>query len=287
MRFVSICWIGRGQIQSSVLALFLPCLCVEKSPSIARDSPRDRFTAVTSNDPFVGSWLNNTDNQALKAVLLGVAILIILTACAALIRVTMMLIRRYEARRTRHIQAALSSLGFTLNQGREGLYVRFLSLFKIGQRGHSREISNHFDSDRPGGMTYLMDYTFVEGSGKGRRVFRQTVAVIFNERLELPVFVLAPQKFFSWLAQRFGAHDINFEGFPRFSGTFKLQSDDEAAVRAVFTPAVLKELEHHPGITLEGRPGYLLVFRPKKRVAPKNFPRFLEEALQLALLFVR
>jgi hypothetical protein len=231
------------------------------------------------NHPFVvGSWLSNTDNQVLKAILLGVAVLIILTAFGVFLRAIAKLIRRYEAWRTRQIQAALSSLGFTLNEGREGLYLRFLELFKIGQRGYSRQISNHFDSGhRAGGMTYLVDYAFVEGSGKGARAFRQTLAVIFNQRLEIPVFVLAPQKFFSWLAQRFGAHDINFEGFPRFNGTFKLQSDDEAAVRAVFTKAVIRELERHPGITLEGRPGHLLIFRLRKRVAPKTFPGFTKK----------
>jgi hypothetical protein len=197
------------------------------------------------------------------------------------------LVRGYEARRTRQIQAALGSLGFTLQEERNELYLRYVGLFKIGQRGHSRQISNRFESAlHADGITQLMDYSFEEGSGKGRSIFRHTLAVIADKRMELPAFVLAPQKFFSRIAQKFGAHDIDFDAFPKFSGMFKLQGDDEAAVRALFTPAIIEELERHPDITLEGRAGNLLMFRAGKRVKPENFPRFHEEAQQLALLFV-
>ena len=256
---------------------------------------------LTSQQPLnhrfvVESWLfaalSHRDRQIVTAILAGALFIVGVAAFAALFIVlvvwpTRMLIRKYEAWRTRQIQAALSRLGFTLYDQMEGLHLRFLGLFKIGQRGHSRTISNHFESARHAdGITTLMEYSFVEGSGRGARAFRQTLAVIFNKRFELPAFVLAPQKFFSWLAQRFGAHDINFDGFPRFNGTFKLQGDDEAAVRALFTPAVIRELERHRGITLEGRGGNLLIFRLRKRVRPKNFPQFHEEAQCLAQLFL-
>jgi hypothetical protein len=243
------------------------------------------------NHPVVGSWLLASLNpskrwEILRAILLFALLLVALAAIVGLTRATMVLLRRYEARRTRQIQAVLSRLGFTLQEEREGLYLRFVGLFKIGQRGHSRQISNHFESAlHADGITQLMDYSFEEGSGKGRRAFRHTLAVISDKRMELPAFVLAPQKIFSRIAQRFGAHDIDFDGFPRFNGTFKLQGDDEAAVRSLFTPVVIEELERHPDITLEGRAGNLLIFRYKKRVKPENFPRFHEEAQQLAQLF--
>jgi hypothetical protein len=131
-----------------------------------------------------------------------------------------------------------------------------------------------------------MDYSFWKGSGRHRHVIRQTIAVISNKRYELPSFVLAPENFFARIAQRFGVQDIDFADYPRFSGTFKLQGDDEAAVRALFTPAVIEELELHPDITLEGRGGNLLIFRFKKRVKPEDFPGFHDEAQQLAQLFL-
>lgn len=243
--------------------------------------------------PFVvGSWvfvaLNPTEQwEILRAILIFGLLFVTLAALFALNRATMVLRRRYEARRTKQIQAILSPLGFTLQEALEGLYLRFVGLFKIGQRGHSQRILSHFESPlHADGITRLLDYYFEEGSGKGRRVFRLTLAIVSDRRFALPAFVLAPQRFFSWLAQRFGKHDINFDGFPRFNGTFKLQGDDEVAVRALFTKAVIRELERHPGITLEGHGGYLLLFRFKKRVNPKNFPQFQKEAQQLAQLFL-
>jgi hypothetical protein len=235
------------------------------------------------NRAFGGSWPFLAFNQVKHIIEIIVPIALFIVFFWTM----KVLVRRYEARRTRQIQAALSSLGFTLQEERSELYLRYVGLFKIGQRGHSRQISNRFESAlHADGITQLMDYSFEEGSGKGRRAFRHTLAVISDKRMELPAFVLAPQKFFSRIAQRFGAHDIDFEGFPRFNGTFKLLGDDEPAVRSVFTSAVIEELERHPDITLEGQTGKLLMFRAGKRVKPENFPRFHEEAQQIAQLFL-
>jgi hypothetical protein len=229
---------------------------------------------------------NSNDRQIIKTVLIGALFLVAVTAFAILVVWPfMVLMRRYEARRTRQIQAVLGGLGFTLHQERDELYLRFFGLFKIGQRGHSRRISNRFESAlHPDGITQLMDYSFEEGSGKGRRAFRQTVAVIANKQFELPAFVLAPEKFFSRL---FGAKDIDFDANPTFNRMFKLQGDNEAAVRAMFTPTVIEELERHPDITLEGRGGNLLVFRAGKRAKPEDYPQFHQEAQELAQLFLQ
>jgi len=230
--------------------------------------------------------LSYRDRQIVTAILAGVLFLVGVAAFVALVVwPTRALIRKYEARRTRQIQAALSSLGLILNEERNELYLQYIGLFKIGQRGHSRKISNRFESTlHPDGITYLIDYSFEEGSGKGRRVFRQTVAVIANKQFELPAFVLAPEKFFSRL---FGAKDIELDANPTFNRMFKLQGDNEAAVRAVFTPTVIAELERHPDITLEGRGGNLLLFRAGRRAKPENYPQFHQEAHELAQLFLR
>jgi hypothetical protein len=134
-----------------------------------------------------------------NSILAGLLLLVGAAAFAGLFIVllvwpTRVLIRKYEARRSRQIQAVLSSPGFTLQEERNELYLRYVGLFKIGQRGESRKISNHFESiPHVAGITHLMDYSFEEGSGKGGRLFRQTLAIISNKRYELPSFVLAPE----------------------------------------------------------------------------------------------
>ena len=224
----------------------------------------------------------NSDRQTLRVVL---AVAVVLAVLGVFVWLGIRMGRRLQQLRVQEIQAALSGLGFTLREDKDEL-LRLVRLFKIGQRGDARQVLNPFESALPAnGSTLLMDYYFMVGSGKNRGGVRQTLALISSKRLELP-FILAPQKFSSWLAQRFGAHDINFDGFPRFNGMFKLQSDNETAVRALFTPSVIEELERHPGVTLEARAGNLLMFRGGKWIKPEDFPQFLEEALQLAQLFV-
>lgn len=225
---------------------------------------------------------NSRDKEILRVVL---AVVVVATFLGLLVWLWIKVVRRLQQRRVQNIRAALSGLGFTLREDHDEL-VRLVGLFKIGQRGDWRQVANAFESALPAnGITLLMDYYFLTGSGKSRRGLRQTLALIFDKQCELPAFVLAPEGFFSRVAQNFGAKDIDFDAYPKFSGMFKLQGDDESAVRALFTPAVIEELERHPGITLEGQGGYVLVFRAGKRIKPENFPQFHQEAQRLAQLF--
>jgi hypothetical protein len=227
---------------------------------------------------------NSRDKEILRVVL---AVVVVAAFLGLLVWLWIKVSSRFQQRRVQKIQAALSGLGFTLREDHDEL-VRLVGLFKIGQRGDWRQVLNAFESALPAnGSTQLMDYYFQVGSGKSRRGLRQTLALIFDKQRELPAFVLAPEGFFSRVAQNFGAKDIDFDAYPKFSGMFKLQGDDESAVRALFTPAVMEEFERHPEITLEGQGGYVLVFRAGKRIKPENFPQFHQEAQGLAQLFLR
>jgi hypothetical protein len=227
---------------------------------------------------------HSSDGEMLRGVL---AIVALAALFGLVVWLSIKVSRRFQQRRVEKIQKALSGLGFTLRVDHDEL-VLLVGLFKIGQRGDWRQVLNPFESALPAnGSTQLMDYYFQVGSGKSRRGLRQTLALIFDKQCELPAFVLAPEGFFSRVAQNFGAKDIDFDAYPKFSGMFKLQGDDESAVRALFTPAVIEELERHPGITLEGQGGYVLVFRAGKSIKPENFPQFHEEAQCLAQLFLR
>lgn len=213
------------------------------------------------------------------------AIAVVLAFIGFLAWVFVKVARRLQQRRVQEIQSALSGLGFTLREDHDEL-VRLVGLFKIGQQGSWRQVLNPFELALPAnGSMLLMDYYFQIG-GKNKGALRQTLALISDQRYDLPAFILAPENFFYRFKENFGAQDIDFEDFPNFSQMFNLKGDDEAAVRALFTPAVIAELERHPDITLEGRAGYLLIFRARKWIKPQHFPRFHEEAQQLAQLFL-
>jgi hypothetical protein len=227
---------------------------------------------------------NSRDKEILRVVL---AVVVLAAFFGLLVWLWIKVSRRFQQRRVQKIQAALSGLGFTLREDHDEL-LRLVGLFKIGQRGDWRQVLNAFELALPAtGGTQLMDYYFQVGSGKSRRGLRQTLALIHDKQCELPAFVLAPEGFFSRVAQNFGAKDIDFDAHPKFSAMFKLQGDDESAVRALFTPAVIEALERHPEITLEGQGGYALVFRAGKRIKPENFPEFHQKAQRLAQLFLQ
>jgi hypothetical protein len=250
------------------------------SPLVASQLINRSYLAGSS---LFGEFTND-DREKLRVVL---AVAVVLAFLILLAWVFVKVARRFQQRRVQQIQAALSGLGFTLCEDKDEL-LRLVGLFKIGQRGSWRQVANPFELALPAnGSMLLMDYYFQVGGVKNKRGLRQTLALVSDKRYELlPAFVLAPENFFSRFKENFGAQDIDFEAFPNFSQMFNVKGDNEAAVRALFTPALIAELERHPDITLEGRAGHLLMFRARKWIKPQHFPRFFEDAQQVAQLFL-
>lgn len=81
-----------------------------------------------------------------------------------------------------------------------------------------------------------------------------------------PKFVLTKETAMDRVAETFGAQDIDFEGFPKFSSQFLLKGEDEAAIRAFFTPPLLHLHEQHPDLYVECR-GDALLIRSSKGLA--------------------
>jgi hypothetical protein len=131
-----------------------------------------------------------------------------------------------------------------------------------------------------------MDFGSLEASGKHSIFVWQTVSVTCGQRLQLPLFVLASQKFPTSVVLPRDVPDIKIERHRVFNKVFRLQSPDEAAVRALFVPSLISELEKHPKISIEGHGSHLLLYRRRTRVKPADWPKFEEEMRKLAQLFL-
>lgn len=87
------------------------------------------------------------------------------------------------------------------------------------------------------GAFTAFDYSYATGGGNSARRHRFAMMLWESPDTRLPRFSLAPEGFFQRLGQRFGVKDYDFTEDPEFSRAYQLQGDDEAAVRALFTPA--------------------------------------------------
>jgi carbonic anhydrase len=87
--------------------------------------------------------------------------------------------------------------------------------------------------------------------------------------VKLPTYQLTLETGIDKIAEKLGVQDLDFESHPKFSRNFLLQGEDEAAVRAFFTPELLQLHETNPDIFGECVGGALL-FRLGRNLANED-----------------
>jgi len=154
------------------------------------------------------------------------------------------LARRVERRRVETLARTADDLGLVFRKEEDAELGARIQSFQVGQRGHSKQAKN-------------------------RHSHVQSLA-IFESVEPLPDFVMAPEGFFSKVAQLFGSADIDFFTHPDFSKKYVLKAEDDGAVRALFTDPILEHFEQSPGWTVESAANRLVVFRNGKRHGGEN-----------------
>ncbi|TWT41000.1 hypothetical protein RAS1_36910 [Phycisphaerae bacterium RAS1] len=194
-----------------------------------------------------------------------------------------------ERRRLRLLEAAAERLGMAFSQKGEHIIEQpfaALPLFSLGrERKATAVLANRMvRGDR---QTFVFDYSFVTGHGKGRHTHRQTVAAVRLGRDRVPHFTLQPEGLLHSIAAAFGYDDIDLGSSPEFSQHWLLRRPDEDAIRRYFDDRQVHALEAERPLNIEGGGEWLLVYRAESRVAPERIGEFIEQARGLALHFSR
>jgi len=157
--------------------------------------------------------------------------------------------------------------GFTYVQDREALKVR-LCHFKIFGLGHSQRVNAAMSGRMQDAEITLVDYRYVTGHGRNRRIHWQTICVLSSPSLNLPHFFVRPEvKLLDFFGKMFGGQDINFDEDPQFSKAFVLQGHDEEATRRLFDHRVRRHFARYRGrrLQIEGWQESLMVHDGKVR----------------------
>lgn len=197
------------------------------------------------------------------------------------------LLSQYEQKRTAALQAVATSLGASFRPEATAEDKTLLAQSHLGSLGYGSRMTNVMETTRTGDLSItLFDYYYKTGSGRESRSWYQTVSRMQAPMLSLPQFQLYPESIFAKIAQAFGYRDIDFPEFPEFSRMYMVRGADEAAVRRVFTPALLQFCEQHRGISLEAALDRLLFFRVNYPVKPEALTTFVDDGKRvMALLF--
>jgi len=152
------------------------------------------------------------------------------------------------------------------------------------RRGGSRRFRNVMNGTQGNYQVSIFDYSYTVGAGESSSTYTQTVTAIVQDR-PLPRFELRPEGFLGRIAEAFVRRDINFETHPEFSKRYVLRGEDETAIRAMFTPALLSFFEMLPAEKkwhIEASDSTLLAYQVKVTVPPQEIRAFLDEACSLA-----
>jgi hypothetical protein len=192
-------------------------------------------------------------------------------------------IRRKQ--RTEALQRIAGDLGLNFSPQANEFLIGELTWCELFSRGRDKKIINLMRGSNEGREISLFDYQYVTGHGKSRRTVSSTVACLRSEGTALPGFTLRPEGTWDKLSSVFGSADIDFDTHPKFSRSFVLNGEDEAAIRKLFTPPVLEHYEQHAGISAEGSNDTLLYYRHGKSVRPEDVSQFLADAFESLSLF--
>lgn len=129
---------------------------------------------------------------------------------------------------------------------------------------------------------FLFDYAYTVSTGKSRKTIAQTVFFANDKNWYLPNFTLKPERWWHKLMVKLGfATDINFVENPDFSEKFWLKSEFEDIVREQFTPTLQGFLAEKPPANLEGSNFYLIGYKPRALLHPRDAQLFYQHCLEI------
>jgi hypothetical protein len=181
-------------------------------------------------------------------------------------------------RRARDLERIAPSLGLSF-QKRDHRIADALQGLPLMQR-FSHQVSNVLRGEVGGAELVLFDYSWKPFWDKQRA--DQTVAAYCLPSRALPELRLKPEGATDRLVAKLGLQDVDFETHPVFSASYRLKTDDETAIRAIFCPELLDHLELEAGWSLEGKGTWLVAYRAESLVAPSELHAFVEQTGRIA-----
>lgn len=188
-----------------------------------------------------------------------------------------------DRRRAEAVKAVAETLGFTYSQHHHQYLNHVISHFDVGTKGRNRRIKNLIQGRFEDVEVSIGDYYYTKGSGKNKRTYSQTIAVIDAQQSSFPKFVLAPENFLHKLGGVFGYQDIDFDTHPEFSDRYWLAGPNEEAIREHFTADVLNFFQDYgqKQLCVEGLDSRLMYYQAGQSVKPSDWHKLLNIAYRV------
>jgi hypothetical protein len=192
----------------------------------------------------------------------------------------------FEQERTKKIEELAHSLGCAFRHTPTAADNDLPAGCYLAETGRNPAVSNVLEVSRTDELHFvLFEYEYTVGYGKSQRTTHQTIARMRAPLLKLPLFLLFPETIFSKIGVMFGKTDVNFLDSPDFSDQYILRGHNDAALRAIFSPALRQALTPLDHLTIEGADDVLFIFRTDRRIKPEDLVARIEEEKKILALF--
>ena len=194
----------------------------------------------------------------------------------------------FDRKRSAALESRARILGFTFRRKATLEDKQLTAGSSLTTLGHSRHVRNVIElPETDGERMTLFDFSYVIGSGKSSRNYQQTVTRVQSPKLNLPAFDMRPEGVLLKIAQSLGMKDIDFAEAPTFSRMYTLRGQDEAAIRSLFTPELLRFCEANRGLWISGAGNLLWFHRENRRVKAPELDAFVHASRETFSLFTR
>ena len=184
--------------------------------------------------------------------------------------------------RGKKMQAAATQLGWSYVGKLSYHSIPGAASFHLFAHGVQHRVAHLLTGAHEGAEMSIFDHRFKRPFFNAH--FMHTVVMAGSAGVGLPAFVLRANAFFQNLGAK-PSNQITFPNHPKFSSQFILMGVDEAAVRRIFTDAVIEYCEMHPVLCMENASGFLVVFRQAVMAPPQSLTFYLDEANSLLRMF--
>ncbi len=183
----------------------------------------------------------------------------------------------FEGLRAKKLRAACESAGYRFTEEELGdAEIERLALFRTG-RGN--DVRNVWQGEVEGVPFRLFDFEYTSGKGDGAKMITQTVVAMAVDGGPLPRFYARPRTLMDKLGTALGGVDVIVPDAEKMMKRYRIRGDDEHAILDVFTTNAGRWLGERRGWAAEGDGGWMLVYRPGKKVKPKDAAGLIDEAM--------
>ena len=200
--------------------------------------------------------------------------------------------RQYDTKRGAEMSAIAQQIGFSFKPEAELRDFPILANFEMFE-GNVIKLENLISGNIKGKEAAIFDcvYRNVSGRGSGSTTSRQTMALIIDPRLNLPLFYLRPEGTIEKALNFISRMDINIQQRPIFSQKYLLYGHqdlrDETVIRQAFNrPPLIDYLEQNQSFCVLANGKHLIVYQSRTLMPSAQIKNWLSFAENFSNLFV-